>query len=77
MKSVARQGLVECVNHELLHPYPVLAEKNGDFVAQFKYTIATGKEGPVLICGSHNVDVSKYKSDYKISDEEILKTLSV
>jgi hypothetical protein len=27
----ARLGLVECVNHELLQPYPVLHEKLGQF----------------------------------------------
>ena len=47
-----RMGLVECVNNELLHPYPVLAEKKGEFVAQFKYTIAVRKEGPLIICGN-------------------------
>ncbi|OUZ99128.1 Peptidase M24 [Macleaya cordata] len=35
----ARLGLVECVNHDLLQPYPVLHEKPGDFVAQIKFTV--------------------------------------
>ncbi|RZC90702.1 hypothetical protein C5167_028535 [Papaver somniferum] len=35
----ARLGLVECMNHELLQPYPVLHEKPGDFVAQIKFTV--------------------------------------
>eukprot|EP00245_Coleochaete_scutata_P016639 TRINITY_DN7851_c0_g1_i1.p1 TRINITY_DN7851_c0_g1~~TRINITY_DN7851_c0_g1_i1.p1 ORF type:complete len:397 (-),score=113.52 TRINITY_DN7851_c0_g1_i1:790-1980(-) len=35
----ARLGLVECVNHELLQPYPVLHEKPGDLVAHFKFTV--------------------------------------
>ncbi|KAH8950455.1 hypothetical protein BDL97_10G086200 [Sphagnum fallax] len=35
----ARLGLVECVNHELLQPYPVLHEKLGDFVAHIKFTV--------------------------------------
>ncbi len=29
-----RLGLVECLNHSLMHPYPVLHEKQGDLVAQ-------------------------------------------
>ena len=28
----ARLGLVECVNHELLQPYPVLHEKPGNTI---------------------------------------------
>ena len=32
-------GVAESMKHELLEGYPVLAEKNGDFVAQFKFTV--------------------------------------
>lgn len=35
----ARMGLVECVNHDLLQPYPVLHEKPNALVAQFKATV--------------------------------------
>lgn len=35
----ARLGLVECMNHDLLQPYPVLHEKPGDFVAHIKFTV--------------------------------------
>ncbi|CAK8535044.1 unnamed protein product [Lathyrus sativus] len=35
----ARLGLVECMNHELLQPYPVLHEKSGDYVAHIKFTV--------------------------------------
>ncbi|KAJ8898976.1 hypothetical protein K2173_008478 [Erythroxylum novogranatense] len=35
----ARLGLVECMNHDLLQPYPVLFEKPGDLVAHIKFTV--------------------------------------
>jgi hypothetical protein len=35
-----RLGLVECLNHGLLHPYPVLHEKQGDLVAQVRTGLA-------------------------------------
>ena len=35
----ARLGLVECVNHDLLQPYPVLHEKASALVAHFKATV--------------------------------------
>lgn len=35
----ARLGLVECMNHDLLQPYPVLHEKPGDIVAHIKFTV--------------------------------------
>jgi len=77
LKSVARQGLVECVQHELLHPYPILTEKKGELVAQFKYTIAVRKEKemPLMLAGSI-IDVSRYQSDFKIVDEKLLKLLA-
>ena len=34
-----RMGIKECLNHGLLHPYPVLYEKSGELVAQFKATV--------------------------------------
>lgn len=41
----ARLGLVECLNHELLHPYPVLHEKAGDVVAHLKCTVLITANG--------------------------------
>jgi hypothetical protein len=35
----ARLGLVECVNHDLLQPYPVLHEKPGQSEANLKLII--------------------------------------
>ena len=32
-------GMKEITEHELVHPYPVLSEKKGEFVAQFKFTV--------------------------------------
>jgi topoisomerase IA-like protein len=71
-----KMGLVECVKNELLHPYPVLSEKKGDVVAQFKYTIAIRKDGPLIICGN-TIDLSKYSSEFKVTDENILKLLEI
>tara|TARA_R110002050_G_scaffold58360_1_gene131155 strand:- start:2036 stop:2470 length:435 start_codon:yes stop_codon:yes gene_type:complete len=31
-------GLTECLKHEMLQPYPVVFEKDGEFVAQVKFT---------------------------------------
>lgn len=35
----SRLGLVECLNHGLLHPYPVLYEKAGELVAQVRGSV--------------------------------------
>ena len=75
MKNLAKIGVVECVQHELLHMYPILTEKKGDLVSQFKYTVAVKESGPYLVSGL-SIDVSKFTSEHKITNEEVLKILS-
>ena len=74
-KTTMKLGLSECTKYELLHAYPVLAEKKGDIVAQFTYTVAVRKEGPIIVSG-FPIDVSKYESDKKVTDENLIKELS-
>ena len=47
----ARMGVVECVNNEVLQSYPVLCEKEGTLVAQFKFTVLMMPNGPLKITG--------------------------
>jgi len=75
-KTTMKLGLNECLKSELLHPYPVLSEKKGEFVAQFKYTIAVRNEGPLIIAGNV-IDLAKYSSENKITKDEVLKCLDV
>ncbi|MEW5312787.1 MAG: hypothetical protein WDW38_004395 [Sanguina aurantia] len=44
-----RLGMVECLNHGLLHGYPVLHEKPGEFVAQFKGTVLLMPNGSDVV----------------------------
>jgi len=69
----ARLGVGECTNHELLTPYPVLYEKDGEYVAQFKFTVLLMPNGPLRI--THGTwDPEFIQSEYSIKDEE-LKTI--
>ena len=47
----ARMGVVECVKHQVLQPFHVLYEKEGTFVAQFKFTVLLMPNGPMKITG--------------------------
>uniref|UniRef100_A0A2I3HTI3 Peptidase M24 domain-containing protein n=1 Tax=Nomascus leucogenys TaxID=61853 RepID=A0A2I3HTI3_NOMLE len=47
----AWMGVVECAKHELLQPFNVLYEKEGEFVAQFKFTVLLMPSGPMRITG--------------------------
>jgi len=68
----AKLGLVECLNHELLHPYPVLHEKSGDLVAHFKATVLIMPNGVDRVT---NVALQTVETDKKIEDEEVNKLL--
>jgi len=45
----ARMGIVDCAKHQLLQPFNVLCEKEGEFVAQFEFTILLMPNGPMRI----------------------------
>ena len=69
-----KMGLKECLNHKLIEPFPVLHEKDGEFVAQFKFTVLLMPTRSHKITGLP-IDTSLYKTEHKIEDESILKLL--
>ena len=60
----ARLGLVECVNHDLLQPYPVLHEKPNTLVAHFKTTVLLMPNGSDRITSA---PVQELKSEKQVS----------
>jgi len=70
-ETVSRVGASECNRHELLHAYPVLHEKSGAFVAQFKYTVLLLPGGTKRITGLPFVQGPVLKTEKKVENEEI------
>jgi len=68
-------AIKECVEHDLVYPYPVLFEKSGDLVAQVKFTALLLPSGTIKLTGL-NFDRSKLKTSVELKDEGLLKTLS-
>ncbi|CAH2224244.1 proliferation-associated 2G4 [Pelobates cultripes] len=66
----ARMGVVECAKHELLQPFNVLYEKEGEFVAQFKFTVLLMPNGPMRIT-SGPFDLDLFKSEFEVQDAEL------
>ncbi|XP_039136812.1 ERBB-3 BINDING PROTEIN 1-like [Dioscorea cayenensis subsp. rotundata] len=66
----ARLGLVECVNHDLLQPYPVLHEKPGDLVAHIKFTVLLMPNGSDRIT-SHSLQ--QLQSTKTVDDDAEIK----
>jgi len=67
----ARIGVKECLEHELLVPFPILAEKAGNLVAQFKFTVMITKGKTTALTGLP-LDESQFKTDNGIKDAAIL-----
>lgn len=67
----ARLGVKECVDHGLFARYPVLFEKPGDLVAQFKYTVLIMPSGVVTLLTGFPVDVTQplVESDKALTPE--------
>lgn len=72
----ARMGVIECAKHDLMEPYPVYYEKEGEFVAEFKYTVLIMPNGTMKITGIP-LDLELYQSDKQITDEAIKNLLAL
>ncbi|CAA2961455.1 ERBB-3 BINDING PROTEIN 1 [Olea europaea subsp. europaea] len=70
----ARLGIVECMNHDLLEPYPVLYEKPGDLVAHIKFTVLLMPNGSDRIT-THNLQ--ELQPTKTVDDPEIKGWLSL
>ncbi|CAF0895854.1 unnamed protein product [Rotaria sordida] len=71
----ARMGVIECAKHDLVEPYPVYQEKDGEFVAEFKFTLLLMPSGQMKITGLP-IDLDLYESEYKILDSDIKQLLT-
>lgn len=72
----ARIGVTECVNHRLVEPFQVLTEREGEYVAQFKFTVLLMPNGPNRVSGLP-FDTATVKSEHSVTDVEIQKLLKV
>merc|ERR1712000_690948 len=71
----AKLGAVECVRGNIFRQYEVVGDKEDAPVARLLTTVAITKNGLQKLGGPPALDVSKYKTDKKITDEEVLKIL--
>lgn len=74
--KVAKLGVVECVQKEMISGYPSTQDKKGSFVAQFKYTVAILSNGKTQILTGLPLDTSVYKSEFSVSSPELVKLLN-
>lgn len=70
----SKMGIVECVKHDLCTQFPVVYEKEGECVAQFKFTILLMPKGPLRITSNFH-DPETCKSEYDVENEEMKSLL--
>jgi len=71
----AKMGIIECVKHLLIEPFTVLYEREGEFVAQFKFTVLLMPNGPMKITGLP-FDETAFQSEFSVDDDEIKSVLA-
>ena len=72
----ARIGIKECLEHELLVPFPILVEKPGNYVAQFKFTVMITKGKTTALTGLP-LDEAQFKTENELKDQSVLDLLAV
>jgi len=71
----AKVGVVECVRGNVFRQYEVVGDKDSEPVGRLLTTIAITKNGLQKLAAPPTPDLSIFKTDKKITDEEILKIL--
>jgi len=70
----AKLGITEMVNHDMLHAYPVLYEKPGEFVAQFTFTVLVLPSSTTRITGH---PLPFVQSEHKVEDKSVLDIMQM
>lgn len=73
-EKTARLGVTECVKHELLDPFKILWEREGEYVAQVKMLVLVMPNG-TLRGTDAEVEADACKTDNKLEDEDMLTLL--
>ncbi|KAK1781595.1 peptidase M24, structural domain-containing protein [Copromyces sp. CBS 386.78] len=72
----AKSGVIECVRGNVFRAYEVVGDKDNSPVARLLTTVAITKNGLTKLGAAPALDLSKFKTDKKIEDEEILAILA-
>jgi len=70
--TAAKVGVKECLDHDLLLPYPILKEKDGEVVAHFGSTVVVLPRSTGVLAGAIPFDEGKFEPEYSIKNAEVL-----
>lgn len=69
--TAAKVGVTECMNHDMVIPFPVLKENNGEIVAQFSSTVCVLPRSTVVLAGDIAVEEERFTPANPITSEEV------
>lgn len=72
-----RIGVKHCLEHELIEPFQVVEEKEGEIVAHWKASVAVLANGTIFLSGNIPTDLSRYETEKQIQDKELAELLTV
>lgn len=76
-EQCARVGVSEAKRHNLLHEYPVMAEKQGEYIAQMKFTVLLLPGGVKKITGlDFNTVENRVESSLSVQNPELKDLLA-
>ncbi|KAK4903397.1 hypothetical protein LTR27_000328 [Elasticomyces elasticus] len=76
-ERAGKVGIVECVRGGVVRAYEVIGSTDGEPVSRLFNTVSITKHGLSRLAGPPALNVEQYKSDKKITDEEVLKILEL
>ena len=68
-QSGAKVGVTEAKRHGLLHEYPVIRERDGNTIVQFKYTVLLLPSGTKKVTGLTFSQASQFETEKKLEGE--------
>mmetsp|Transcript_5593 Transcript_5593/g.9069 ORF Transcript_5593/g.9069 Transcript_5593/m.9069 type:complete len:509 (+) Transcript_5593:87-1613(+) len=71
----SRMGVIECVRMNMVQPYPILSERQGEYVAQFKFTAIVSPKGTIQITGLP-LDMAAVHPSAQVHDSALTDLLS-
>lgn len=74
-EKTARLGVTECVKHDLVEPYKVMLEEDGEFVAQFKLLVLIMPNGNLRGTTDSGFNPELIHTDKKVEDEALVNLL--
>ncbi|GAB7352616.1 hypothetical protein MBLNU459_g2993t1 [Dothideomycetes sp. NU459] len=74
-ERAAKVGVVECVRGGVVRQYEVIGDKDNEPVSRLFTTVAITKNGITKLSAAPSPNLEAFKTDKKITDEEVLKIL--